>query len=242
VIIAGRFNGPPDSANGGYTCGLVAGALGGPVEVTLRSPPPLDRELALTPDEDGGATVRDGDTVVAEARIARALEGEPPAAIDPRGAGEAACRGYGRWSESHPFPTCFVCGPEREPGDGLRVFPGALDDGGDTFAASWTPDEDLADEGGVVGAPYVWASLDCPTSAPVANYGDGPPIVLARFTARLTGAVLAAQPHAIVSWPIAAVGRKRTAASALFDAGGTCLARAEAVWIELRPGSELPGA
>ena len=41
-----RFNGPPGSGNGGYTCGLVAGLLGGPAEVTLRLPPPLGTPLA----------------------------------------------------------------------------------------------------------------------------------------------------------------------------------------------------
>ena len=30
---------------------------------------------------------------------------------------------------AHPFPTCFVCGPERAEGDGLRLFPGRLPDG-----------------------------------------------------------------------------------------------------------------
>ena len=45
MIVPGRFNGPPDSGNGGYTCGLVAGLLGEVAEVTLRLPPPLDREL-----------------------------------------------------------------------------------------------------------------------------------------------------------------------------------------------------
>src|SRR3982750_648655 len=32
VVIDSRFNGPPDSANGGYTCGLVAAAIDGPAE------------------------------------------------------------------------------------------------------------------------------------------------------------------------------------------------------------------
>lgn len=241
MIVPARFNGPPDSANGGYTCGLVAAALGaGPVEVSLRSPPPLNRELVLDRRRGGGATLRDGETVLADASLApSAFDGDPPEAVHPERAGEAACRGYARWSESHPFPTCFVCGPEREPGDGLRVFPGALDEGG-AFAAHWTPDEGLADEEGLVAAPYVWASLDCPTSAPVANFGEGPPIVLARFTARVEGPVAAGRPHAIVSWPIAVDGRKRTAGSALFDADGRRLARAKALWIELRPEDGQP--
>ena len=43
IIIDRRFNGPPNSANGGYTCGLVGTALEAPsVRVSLRKPPPLE--------------------------------------------------------------------------------------------------------------------------------------------------------------------------------------------------------
>ncbi|HEY3542877.1 MAG TPA: ASCH domain-containing protein, partial [Gaiellaceae bacterium] len=48
LVIAARYRGPARSGNGGYTCGLVAGLLGGSdVEVTLRAPPPLDRPLRI---------------------------------------------------------------------------------------------------------------------------------------------------------------------------------------------------
>ena len=50
VMIPRRFNGPPDSGNGGYSCGVVAALLDAPaVEVTLRAPPPLERELRDRP-------------------------------------------------------------------------------------------------------------------------------------------------------------------------------------------------
>ena len=26
----------------------------------------------------------------------------------------------------HPFPRCFACGPDRDEGDGLRIFPGPV--------------------------------------------------------------------------------------------------------------------
>jgi hypothetical protein len=48
LTIPARFNGPPSSANGGYTCGLVAGLVGTEVaSVSLRAPPPLERPLAV---------------------------------------------------------------------------------------------------------------------------------------------------------------------------------------------------
>jgi len=47
LVIDPRFNGPVGSANGGYTCGLVAGLLDGIAEVTLRRPLPLGRPLPV---------------------------------------------------------------------------------------------------------------------------------------------------------------------------------------------------
>ena len=46
LTIPARFNGPPASANGGYTCGLVAGLVGAEdVSVSLRLPPPISKPL-----------------------------------------------------------------------------------------------------------------------------------------------------------------------------------------------------
>jgi hypothetical protein len=80
----------------------------------------------------------------------------------------------------------------------------------------------------------VWAALDCPTSAPVANFAQGPAMVLARLTARIEQPVQVGEPHAIVSWPLQVDGRKRHAAAALFDSGGSVLCASRALWIELR--------
>lgn len=228
--IPARFNGPPASANGGYTCGLVAGVLGdGPTRVSLRAPPPLDTELEVLPTHSG-IQVRDGDRLVAVGERAE-LDLEPSAAINPARAAEASEAGYERWSAGHPFPGCFTCGPTRRPGDGLRLFPGPLGDG--RFAASWNPDAGLADREGRVEPEYVWAALDCPTSAPVASWG-GPVAVLAQLHARIDAPVRADAPHAIISWPLTVEGRKRHAACAIFDEDGRPLALSRALWIELR--------
>lgn len=227
--IPAKFNGPAGSANGGYTCGLVARALGASsAEVNLRAPPPLERELTLE-HTDVGVTVRDGAAVIAEGRGTAPLT-SITIGVSTGVAGTAACEGYSRWTAAHPFPTCLVCGPDHE--DGLRIFPGRLSDG--RYAASWTPDATLADDDSTVHSEYVWAALDCPTSAPVANFGEGPPIVLARLAVTLGAPVRAGEPHALVSWQLAREGRKREAACVLFDAQGRALARSEALWIELR--------
>jgi hypothetical protein len=231
LTIPARFNGPPGSANGGYTCGLLAGLLGAEVaEVSLRAPPPLERPLAVTAAGER-LELRDGDALLAEAAAADTVL-DAPDSISPSQARAASEAGHEHWTARHPFPTCVVCGPERDHGDGMRLFPGALGDG--RFAAQWTPDESLGDGDGRVRPECVWAALDCPTSAPIASFGEGPPVVLARLTARVGSPVQVGEPHAVVSWPLAVDGRKRHAAAALFNSQGRLLGTSRALWIELR--------
>ncbi len=229
LTVPAHCNGPPGSGQGGYTCGLVAAFVDGPAEVTLRSPPPLERALAVE-RSDGAVSVRDGDTMVAEGGPAGADELELPEPVSVEEAGAASEAGYERWAGSHPFPTCLVCGPERRPPEGFEIFPGELP-GSEQFAAPWTPDASLGDP---VAPEYVWAALDCPTSAPVAHYGDGPPLVLGRLAARVLAPVRAGLPHAVISWRLGVDGRKRTAGAALFTEAGEAVAWSRAVWIELR--------
>jgi hypothetical protein len=231
VTIPARFNGPPDSGNGGYTCGLVAGLLDAEAAtVSLRAPPPLERPLTVARDGDR-LEVHDGETLVAEAGPAE-LSLDVPAAVSPDRAHAASDAGREQWAAHHPFPRCVVCGPAREPGDGLRLFPGQLDGG--RYAVRWRPDESVGDDDGNVRRECVWAALDCPTSAPVANFGEGAPVVLGSLTARVDEPVRVGEPYAIVSWPLEVDGRKRYAAAALFDAGGRLIAASRAIWIELR--------
>jgi hypothetical protein len=233
LTITPRHNGPPGSANGGYTCGLLAQQVGTEaVEVTLRKPPPLERPLELA-EEGERVELRDGTRLVAEARPAELLL-DVPEAVSGDELERAEAGGYGHWTANHPFPTCFVCGPERATGDGLRIFPLGVPGREGMFGARWRPDESLAAGDGSVRPEYVWAALDCPTSAPVANFGAGPPMVLARMTARLGCSVLVGEEHSILSWPLARDGRKREAAAALYDSEGLMLCASRALWIELR--------
>jgi hypothetical protein len=231
IEIPSRFNGPPASANGGYTCGVVAGLVGAEVAtVSLRRPPPIDRPLDVVRDGER-VELRDGDDLVADGEPS-VLELDVPDAISPDVAAAASEAGRDHWCRHHPFPTCFTCGPDRSPGDGLRLFPGDLDGG--RYAVDWTPDASLDDGTGHATPECVWAALDCPTSAPVANFATGPPMVLARLTARLGASVRIGEPHAILSWPLAVDGRKRHGACALFDSAGRLLCASQALWIEVR--------
>jgi hypothetical protein len=216
LVIDPRFNGPAGSANGGYTCGLVADFVGGSAEVTLRRPPPLGRALRVERD-DGRVVVRDGDAVVAEAvevTFELALP-EPPTTQD---AASASARYPG--FDEHAFPTCFVCGPERDRGDGLRIFAGPLRDG--LVAAPWTPTE--------VDEHIVWAALDCPGAIAV-GFPDRGETLLGRFAAIVDELPEVGEPCVVVGWPLGEAGRKLYAATALYGEAGRPLARARATWI-----------
>ena len=77
LVIARRFNGPPDSAQGGYACGLVSERIDASVAtISLRRPPPLERPLEVC-RRDGGAALLDGEQLVAEG-AASELELEVP--------------------------------------------------------------------------------------------------------------------------------------------------------------------
>ncbi|MDQ3139752.1 MAG: hypothetical protein M3Q15_03410 [Pseudomonadota bacterium] len=224
-----RFRGPPNSGNGGYIAGLLARELGGfDSVVTLRMPPPLDCELRIEHDTPETCSLVSDDGVVAlavRATVEIAIPA-PPSFPDARAA-EARFAGLC----DHNFPGCFVCGPERAAGDGLRIFPGALD-GSAQVAATWTPDASLADANGRLPSEFIWAALDCTGYFAVQQQAGL--AVLGRIGATLHHDV-ALGAHVIVSgWPIASDGRKHRVGTALHDRGGRLLAAAEATWISLQ--------
>jgi hypothetical protein len=53
ITIDKRFRGPPNSGNGGYVCGLIAGHIDGSAEITLRVPPPLEHGLEIVAGAGG---------------------------------------------------------------------------------------------------------------------------------------------------------------------------------------------
>lgn len=236
VVIDRRFCGPPDSGNGGYTCGVVAEHVTGPAEITLRRPPPLDTVLMAVSAEGGSVRVLDGEDLVAEG-TPRAedlgIDVPNPVGFDEADAAGAMSR-LRQHPEEHPFPTCFVCGPRRPRGDGFGILVGPVA-GRDVAADVWTPAVELANTDGVVRPEFVWAALDC--SGGIGSFGedlaDSNPFVLGRFAATISGPVRAGAPHAVVGWRIDLDGRKLTAGSAVFTDDGELAGLACATWIQL---------
>lgn len=225
VSIPGRFNGPLDSGNGGYCCGVAASFLDGPVEASLRRPVPLDTPLDVV-REDGAVRLRNGEDLVVEARAVPEIEIEVPAPVGLDQAREASTR-YRGLSDG-VFSRCFVCGRARE--EAFGVFAGAVD-GRQLVASPWTPPPWTAGDDGACRPEFVWAVLDCPTYFALYSSGDLPLSVLGRLTARIDGPIMAGTEHVVIGWPIEMDGRKHHAGSAVLSADGETLAVARALLI-----------
>jgi hypothetical protein len=231
LSIPQRFNGPLESGDGGYSSGILAGRLGGPAEVSLRSPVPLDTPLEIVEneDEDGSLRMLDGETLIAQARPIAELDIEVPVPVDVDLAREAS-RHYKAPHEGI-FSRCFVCGPARE--DSLGVFAGPVE-GRDIAASPWTPPDWTADDAGEVRPEFVWAVLDCPTYF-AAYPGEGMPLsMLVRQSTRIDSPIGAGTEHVVMAWPIETDGRKRHAGAAVLSAGGDVLAVSRALLVEPR--------
>lgn len=232
LTIDRRFNGPPDSANGGYLSGRLAALLGdgltgaAPVAVTLRKPPPLAEPMTVI-DGEPGLRLSLADTLIAEA-VPAELTGST---VEPVSADQAAAaaRHYGGLVE-HPFPTCFVCGVARPAHDGLELRPGLLPDRAGTTAALWRPDASLADRGRVR-PEFVWAALDCPGGWTVDLVGR--PMVLGRMTAQVRALPEVGERCVVVGRVNGRDGRKAFTTTTGYGADGRVLGQADAVWIAI---------
>jgi len=227
LTIDSRFKGPPDSGNGGYVCGLIAATLQVDLKVRLLLPPPLDTPLELATAGDGAWELGSAAGVVARATAGRLVLDVPSA---PRYVQAVWASQHYPGFRQHAFPECFVCGPHRRRGDGLRIFPGMLDSG--IVAAPWLPPDSLDAGDGKVAVEHHWAALDCPGYFAVS--GGRRVMLLGELQAHLDRRVHVGEPCTVIGWKIGAEGRKHAAGTAIFDEDGELCARAQATWIEVR--------
>jgi hypothetical protein len=188
--------------------------------VTLRLPPPLERELTVERRDDV-TRLLDGEAVVAEA-VAAEVELEVP---EPPSLEEAAIASA-RYAPIGPesFRGCFSCGAIREEGDGLRILPGRVA-GRDLVAAPWVA------HGATL--PVAWAAIDCSGAYAVSAEGRGD-AVLGRMAARIERLPREGERCVVVGWPRGEDGRKLHAGTALFGEAGELLAVARQTWIAPR--------
>lgn len=216
VTVKGRFCGAPNLASGGYVAGLLGRLLDRPARVTLEQPVPLDRALAIERASDGALLLTDGEVTLAHAAPAT-LQVEPPAPVNYAEA-EWASERYLGFTE-HATPGCFVCGPAREWGDGLAIYPGPIP-GRRLVAAPWAPDPSLFDKHGAVRPEFVWAALDCPTGFALLEAFGRHQVTLGQLTVSLLRPLPVGERFVVLGWPFAAEGQTLLGASAIFSESG----------------------
>lgn len=232
LTVPRRFNGPPRSGNGGWVAGALAArlpgqAIGRAVTVTLRQPPPLEVPMQVTPTAAGAVLSHDG-RAVAEAVYAE----HPPTPVAPHSpvtlgqaaAAETTYAGH----RSHPFPGCFVCGTDRRPGDGLRIFAGPVPpgpEGEQRVGATWTPYESTV--------AITWSALDCPGGW--SSDLEGRPSVLGRVTTEVHSLPRTSERYVVVGEQRRIDGRKTFTAATLYGPRDEVVATSEHVWIAVDP-------
>jgi len=229
LVIDRRFRGPPTSGNGGYTCGMLAAAAATPVEVRLIRPPPLDVPLEIAADSASpGLVLKDGAETIATA-TPKTFDIEVPNAPSYAQALAAASNYEG--FQAHAYSDCFVCGPARDRGDGMRIFASPIE-GMDLVAAAWLPDQSVVGPDGKVLPELMWAALDCPGFFATGAAIKGP--LLGTYAARIDRCVHLDAPCVVMGWAIRHEGRKHVVGTAIFDSFGELCGRALATWIEPR--------
>ena len=219
IEVPSRYQGPPDTANGGYVVGLLAAPLGPSATVRLEAAVPLEVPLRLEVGDDE-TSLWSGDQRLA---VGHPHDG-PAAPVDPVDR-EVAAATSGVSAEDHAFPNCFVCGPSAP--DGLHLCAGPVPDGS-ALATMWTPDPETA---GLDVDRLAWAALDCPSG--MAAMRDGSAAVLGTLTGRVARPLVAGEPLVVVGRLLRIDGRKRFAATALYAEDGEAVAWSETVWIAL---------
>jgi len=236
VSIRRRFIGPPNSANGGYACGRIAAYIDGAAEVTLRRPPPIDHEMIVRREADGSVGMYDGERLIGSGKPV-SLAPVRISALTFKQATEAAGRTF---EESlHTLPTCFVCGPQRDFGDGLRIHVGPIDardaSWSGVLAAPWIPGQNLADDEGAVLPEFVWAALDCPTAYACSSPAGMRHILLGRQAVEIFRRPKAGERCIVAARELSHEGRKSYAEAILVGTDGETIGYCKATWIEVSP-------
>lgn len=240
VTIPARYKGPPAIANGGYVCGLVAKYIDGAADVMIRLPTPLDQELKICSNGNGGFYLMSGEKIIIQAKPGD-LDLDVPNAPTYEEAVAASKRSIALKPTPHPHmtghgihPICFCCGADVPDGEGLKIHPGCIGGSG-IVAAPWTPAPEYGDGQGFVRPEFVWTALDCPGAFALRELTDTRPGLSGRLIGRLDKPLPVGERCVVVAWPAGIDGRKLYAGTALFNAEGQIVGRTLATWFPMAP-------
>ncbi len=222
LAVPARFSGPPGYANGGWIAGMLAQATGiDPVQITLRSPVPLETDLTLTTDQ-----LLHGETLIAEVAPGSFTRDVPP--FVPL-AEAIAAESVTRVRATTDYGDCLVCGVNRP--DGYQLQPGPTESDPTLSACVWRPQlsTPALDPADVI--PATWAAMDCPGVWTVDAALE--PMLLGRMTGSVFMPPNLADDAIVVGQFHAREGRKMLTSTAVYTTDGTLIARAEQVWISV---------
>ncbi|PJZ83058.1 hypothetical protein [Leptospira harrisiae] len=238
IQINEKYCGPPMSGNGGYIAGITANQIQNNASVIkIKSPAPLNQPLYFVKDPSINKIKLldiDNNVIIAEGQEDNDFY-LPFPKFDNKSIEEIRkpiheYLGF----QKHPFSTCFVCGPEREHEDGMRIFPAKISDQ-TGFAylhgAIWNPWKKLGDTNDKILNEIVWAALDCPGGFAV-SFVDPIMIVLVKLRARINENISVNDTYAIQAWEIGRNRRQRIAGTAIYRLSDfKCVAYSEAYWM-----------
>ncbi len=230
-VIESRFNGPDESGNGGIAAGSLAQYLPGITEVRLDAPPPLDTPLGVVEDRGQMQAVHNDQVVMTAYPATPKPEGPPPVSWEEAKEAEQKYEGF----NFHGAPSCFVCGPNRLPNDGLRIFPGPIE-GTDLVAATWIPNQTLANPDGAIPDVIIWGALDCPGAwAAITSHRSKDHYfpALGLMTLTIDSPIEAGRKHVITARLLEVEGRKLMTDAALYTIDGQQKAAARHTEIKL---------
>ncbi len=156
--------------------------------------------------EGEALTLRDGETLLCEARAGSVAHLSPPP--PPIDWDDVMRRGeVGGAPDDGEFSRCIVCGRERAVGDGLRVLGTAGPQAGYSLSC-YVPHPNHADEHGRIRPEFVWGTLDCPGAFAVQDPDDFRPALTGRMTAQVIEPPKVGERCAVVGWKIGEEGRQ----------------------------------
>ena len=239
IFINKRFNGPPNSGNGGYVAGLIAKEIGKCCEVKLVAPPPLEKKLLLKKSNEN-YELYDDETLVCIANTTT-VDNDPCEFVSFSDALLGSKNGLSKFEPIHALPDCFVCGPNRKEGDGLRLFTGPQDldsnpSEDDLVSTTWVPDKGLSSDGKNINSEYLWSAMDCP-SGWSAHFGrhrnelEGQLVVLGKLAVEIIRVPRVEEKCIITAKYSDKSGRKILTNISMYSAEQELLANGNATWI-----------
>jgi len=233
LFIEKRYNGPPDSANGGYVAGLMTNFVDGDYEITLKAPPPLEKDLRLIIDKDNNLELRNEELIIATG-VPVNFDIKYPFPVGFKNAIEPTKLSPLRKMNTN---TCFGCGCRA---GGLNLFSGIVkkhESDKMTITTVEITDEfsdKFVDDSGNITKEIIWTLLDCPGAHTSMLYDPDIIVLLGRMAVHIVKPIPVNQQYYVVAWQTGEIERrKHFTSTALYSVDDELYAYSKQIFIEL---------